>query len=282
MKPVVYVIALPIGNLGDITERALATLREVDVLACEDTRMTRKLLSHFQILDKKLVSYHNHGEREKAHYLLDQISAQAESLGLVSDAGTPCLSDPGFHIIQAAHERGIRVIPIPGASSFLTLISAAGLPSDRILFVGFLPRKGAELRKEMESWREGVASIVFFESALRIQKTLVMLGEVYPEAELCIGRELTKLHEEIRRMSVSEAKAWAEKHPCLKGELAVMVGKPVAAHAPGLDWAAIEIQCRAWFAEGKTHKAVLTHFLAQGIPKKDLYRRLLEWLPGPF
>ncbi len=276
-KPVIYVIALPIGNWEDITLRALAILREVDILACEDTRMTGKLLAHLQISAKKLVSYHDHSERGKAEPLIAQLCDEGLSLGLVSDAGTPCLSDPGYRLLQAAHARGVRVVPIPGPSSFTALLSVSGLPSDRVLFVGFLPRKRGELEREMASWKQGRSSVVFFESASRLVATLTCLAALCPDSELCIGRELTKRHEEILHTSVAEALVWAQAHPCLKGELVLMLGKPTAAAEQATvaeTWISLLAEAQIRREAGATHKDLLQHFSHLSLPRKELYTRL--------
>jgi 16S rRNA (cytidine1402-2'-O)-methyltransferase len=276
-KPVIYVIALPIGNWDDITLRALKILREVDIVACEDTRMTGKLLAHLQISGKKLVSYHDHSERSKAEPLIAQICAEGLSLGLVSDAGTPCLSDPGYRLLQAAHNRGVRVVPIPGPSSYTALLSVSGLPSDRVLFVGFLPRKRGELEREIASWQQWRGSVVAFESAPRLIATLTCLAALCPDSELCIGRELTKRHEEILQTSVAQALTWAKAHPCLKGELVLMLGKPTAAaeqEAAVQGWTAILAEAEARRNAGATHKDLLQYFAHVSVPRKELYTRL--------
>ncbi len=276
-KPVVYVIALPIGNWGDITLRALDVLRQVDVLACEDTRTTGKLLAHLQITGKKLVSYHDHSERTKTDPLLTQICEAGQSLGLVSDAGTPCLSDPGYRLLQAAHARGIRVVPLPGPSAYTALLSVSGLPSDRVLFVGFLPRKRGELEREITSWQTWKGSVVGFESAARLVATLTCLAALCPDSQLCIGRELTKRHEEIFHASVAEALSWAQSHPCLKGELVLMIGKPTAAAEQAAqikEWDSILIQAQRRHEAGATHKELMQQFAHAPISRKELYTRL--------
>ena len=276
-KPVIYVIALPIGNWGDITLRALEVLREVDILACEDTRVTGKLLAHLGISGKKLVSYQDHSERSKAEPLIAQICAEGQSLGLVSDAGTPCLSDPGFRLLQAAHAKEVRVVPLPGPSSFTALLSVAGLPSDRVLFIGFLPRKSGELERELTSWRKWEGSVVCFESAPRLVATLTRFASLFPKGELCIGRELTKRYEEVVRTTTEGALQWAQTHPCLKGELVLMLGKPATGttqESEDVVWAEILAEAAKRRDAGATHKDLLQYFAHTSVARKELYSRL--------
>ena len=150
--PVIFIVATPIGNLDDLTPRALATLRNVDIIAAEDTRNTRKLLTHFNIQGKELVSYHDHVEDTRSEQLVERLLRDGLSLALVSDAGTPCVADPGYRLVRHAKQNGIKVHPVPGASALTSLVSASGLPSDRVLFVGFLPVKESDIRREIQSW----------------------------------------------------------------------------------------------------------------------------------
>ena len=190
--PLLYMVATPIGNLDDMTPRAKRVLAEADLIAAEDTRTTRKLLTHFGIQGKKLVSYHDHGETEQAERLIDQVEGGGLKLAIVSDAGTPGISDPGYRIAAAARARGLSVVPIAGPSALTALVSASGLPSDRLLFVGFPPQRAQALKTEIASWRGLRASIVFFEATRRLGRTLAAIAEEYPEARVAVGRELTK------------------------------------------------------------------------------------------
>jgi 16S rRNA (cytidine1402-2'-O)-methyltransferase len=202
---VLYVVATPIGNLEDLSARALRVLREVDRIAAEDTRRTSNLLRHFG-LETPLTSYFDAVEARKAPALVAEI-LEGKSLALVSDAGTPLVSDPGFRLVRAAVEAGIRVVPIPGASALTTLLAAAGLPCERFVFEGFLPAKPGKRRKRLESLREEPRTIVLYESVHHVIRTLAEIEEILGDRPAAVGRELTKLHEEILRGRVSEIRA---------------------------------------------------------------------------
>jgi 16S rRNA (cytidine1402-2'-O)-methyltransferase len=189
-----FLVATPIGNLGDISARALDTLRNAQVIACEDTRQTLKLLSHFGI-QKPLTSYHDFNEREKAIELAKRIEA-GEDVALVSDAGTPAISDPGYRLVRLCRERGIKVVSIPGANAAVTALAVSGLPSDQFLFVGFLPPRKSARRQQLEALCSFRGTLIFYESPHRIQSTLEDIQDIFGDREACIGRELTKLHEE--------------------------------------------------------------------------------------
>jgi 16S rRNA (cytidine1402-2'-O)-methyltransferase len=277
--PAIFVVATPIGNLDDLTPRGLATLRHVDLIAAEDTRNTRKLLTHFSINGKELISYHDHIEASRSEQLVSRIKAQGLTMALVSDAGTPCVADPGYRLIRLAKQNGIKVHPVPGASALTSLISAAGLPSDRVMFVGFLPTKDSDLRREIQSWKVSRSSIVFFEPTRRLEASLRVIADIYPQAEVSIGRELTKLYEEIETMPVFAALEWVQNHAILKGEAVVMVflgeqaedlsgGDSVLAH--------VNNHARRGFAEGKSLKDLLKELGGLGLQRSELYQLLLE------
>lgn len=280
-EPVIFVVATPIGNLDDLSPRALATLRNVDIIAAEDTRNTRKLLTHFNISGKELVSYHDHVEATRSEQLVARLERDGLSLALVSDAGTPCVADPGYRLVRLAKERGIKVHPVPGASALTSLISASGLPSDRVLFVGFLPSKASDLRREVQGWSLARAAIVYFEPTRRLHESLTVIAEIYPKAEVAIGRELTKLYEEIETMTVGDALDWVKGHAVLKGEAVVMVhlGQIDADEEAGGGDALrgkIEKTARQGFAGGKTLKDLLKELGGLGLPRAELYQMLLE------
>ena len=219
----------PIGNLEDVTLRVLATLREADVVACEDTRHTRVLLERHGIVAAKLLSYHEHNERARATELVERMRAGAV-VALVSDAGMPLVSDPGFALVRACIEAGIAVEVLPGPSSVSTALVASGLPAERWRFVGFLPRKAAERGRLLERAAE---TLVAFESPRRLAATLAQLAEHDPGRPLAVCRELTKLHEEVRRGTAAElAEHYAEHAP--RGEVVLVVGA-VGTVAAGLD-----------------------------------------------
>ncbi len=208
----------PIGNLGDVTLRVLDALRDADAIACEDTRRTRVLLDRYEIVGK-LVSYHEHNERERAQELGARIGEGAV-VALVSDAGMPLVSDPGYKLVQACIEAGLLVEVLPGASSVLTAIVASGLPSEHWSFVGFLPRKRSELERMLVGASQ---TLVAFESPQRLPATLTSLAEHDPARPLAVCRELTKLHEEVRRGSAVELAAFYAEYPP-RGEIVLVVG----------------------------------------------------------
>jgi len=199
-----FLVATPIGNLGDISTRALDTLRTVDIIACEDTRQTLKLLSHFG-LQKPLTSYHDFNEREKAIELAVRIES-GETIAMVSDAGTPAISDPGYRLVRLCRERGLPVVSIPGANAAITALAASGLPSDQFLFIGFLPPRKSARREHLETLRTFQGTLIFYEGPHRIQDALEDIQFVFGDREACIGRELTKIHEEYLFGRLSEVR----------------------------------------------------------------------------
>ena len=223
MAGTLYLIATPIGNLEDITLRALRVLEEVDLVACEDTRHTRKLLSHFRI-NKPTVSYHEHNERERAEELVEKILAGA-NVALVSDAGTPLISDPGYRIVRESIERGVAVVPLPGASALITALSASGLATSDFLFAGFLPARRAPRRARLADLARVRSTLIFYESPHRIKEALNDALDLLGDRESVLARELTKLHEEFRRGSLSELLAGLDEGTT-KGEMVLIVGPP--------------------------------------------------------
>jgi len=202
MPGTLYLVATPIGNLQDITLRALETLRTVDLIACEDTRHTRNLLNHFRI-SNRTISYHEHNENERAEELVDKLIG-GESIAIVSDAGTPGICDPGYKIVQRAAEAGVTIVPIPGAVAFVNALVASAISTDSSFFGGFLPVKKGERRKRLEEVRDIPATLVFYEAPHRLTKSLTDCLEILGDRQAAIARELTKLHEEIARGSLSE------------------------------------------------------------------------------
>jgi 16S rRNA (cytidine1402-2'-O)-methyltransferase len=200
--PALYVIATPIGNLEDISLRALRLLREVKLIAAEDTRTTRRLLTAYDI-KTPLTSYHEHSKRAKLDYILDYL--EKEDLALVSEAGMPGLSDPGYELIVSAIERGISVVPVPGASAVITALVVSGLPTDQFVYVGFLPRRKGQRQRLLNSIAEERRTIVAFETRHRLTEVLNEIEEILGDRRLCVCRELTKVHEEIFRGRMSQA-----------------------------------------------------------------------------
>jgi len=216
-----YIVSTPIGNLEDITQRALRTLREVDLIACEDTRHTRKLLTHFGI-ETKTISYHEHNESERAHELCEMLAA-GKSVALVSDAGTPLISDPGFRMVSLAIERGVAVVPVPGASAAIAALSAAGLPSREFFFAGFLPARAGARAARLEQLRTLEATLILYETPHRIEATLRAAAEILGARDAVVVRELTKLHEEFARGTLSQlAEIFADKSRA-RGEIVLLI-----------------------------------------------------------
>jgi 16S rRNA (cytidine1402-2'-O)-methyltransferase len=199
-----FVLATPIGNLGDITSRALEVLRDVDLIACEDTRQSLKLLNHFGI-QKPLTSYHEFNEAKKAEELAEKLAGDA-NLALISDAGTPAIADPGYRLVRLCRQRGIRVVVIPGPSAIIAALSGSGLPSDSFMFAGFLPAKQHARHERLTALANHTCTLVFYEAPHRIEATLEDLEAILGNREVCIARELTKVHEEFLFGKLSEVR----------------------------------------------------------------------------
>jgi 16S rRNA (cytidine1402-2'-O)-methyltransferase len=217
-----YLVATPIGNLNDMTFRAVETLKSVSVIACEDTRHTRKLLTHFAV-SNKLVSYHEHNETERAEELVKHL-LNGDSVAVVSDAGTPGISDPSYRIVERAIESGVEVVPIPGASAFVNAAAASGLPTDSIFFGGFLPSKKGDRRKRLLEIAGIPATIVFYESPRRIAASLIDAADVLGDRAAVVAREITKLHEEFSRGNLSELHAKFSS-ATVKGEIVLLIDR---------------------------------------------------------
>jgi len=221
-----FLVATPIGNLEDITFRAIRTLKEADLIACEDTRHTRRLLDHYGI-DKPMISYHDHNESNRSESLVQRMLT-GTNIALVSDAGTPLISDPGYRLVRAAVESGIRVIPIPGPSAILAALTASGLPTDAFYFGGFVSQKSGARRKLLESLAELDCPLVFYEAPHRILETLQDIAAVYADREIVLTRELTKVHEEFLRGTALALFRNLQARDSIKGEITLVIGKPVA------------------------------------------------------
>ncbi len=271
LEPALYLVATPIGNLGDITLRALETLAGAEVLACEDTRVTRVLLDRYGIANKPY-AYHEHNADEMGPRLLAALE-QGKSVALVSDAGTPLVSDPGYRLGQSAIEAGYRVVPIPGASAPLAGLVASGLPNDAFLFAGFLPVKEKGRRDRLAELSKIPATLIFFESPHRIAATLKSAADVLGAGRAaCVGRELTKAFEEISRASLGElAEAFDGRN--VKGEIVFLVGPPAYDDVPAavdVDVLLEELSSSMPAAKAAAEAARLT-----GLSKRDLYQRIV-------
>ncbi len=270
LPPGLYLVATPIGNLGDITLRALDVLKRAGFVACEDTRVTGKLLAHYGI-KARLVRYDDHsGEAERAS-LVDRLRA-GESAALVSDAGTPLVSDPGYKLIRAAAAAGVAIVPVPGASAALAALQVSALPPDRFLFAGFLPPKSAGRKKALGELAAVPATLVFYETGPRLAASLADLEAVLGPRPAAVARELTKMFEEVRRGTLAElAAAYRDETP--KGEIAIVVGPPADAAASGADVDALLERALAAMSVRDAAAAVAE---ASGRPKKVVYRRALQ------
>ncbi|MCZ2150621.1 MAG: 16S rRNA (cytidine(1402)-2'-O)-methyltransferase [Bryobacterales bacterium] len=269
-----YVVATPIGNLEDLTFRAARILGEVDVIACEDTRQTAKLLAHLS-LHKPLVAIHEHNERERAAELAARLAAGA-SIALVSDAGTPLISDPGYRLIQAATETGIPVVPLPGPCAAITALSASGLPTDAFYFGGFLPAKANQRRKYLEALKPLPATLIFYEAPHRILETLEDIRVCYPERRITVARELTKVHEEFLRGTGAEVLAELAARPAMKGEFTLLIAKGGEADA-GADERPLQEAIAALETEGvERMEAIKLVARLRGLSKREVYSALIK------
>ena len=284
LAPGLYLVATPIGNLGDITFRAIAVLKSVDRIACEDTRQTQKLLNHYGIATPT-ISYHEHNERERAAKLIEDLKAGAR-IAVVSDAGMPGISDPGSILVREAIAAGISVVPIPGANAALSALIASGLPTSEFHFVGFLPEKSGARRTRLEALaalsRVSAATVVLYEAPHRIADTFADLEAVFgPSLRIVAARELTKLHEEFLRGTVSEVRTQLATRDRIRGEFVLLFEAPptTASGAPDLasenrQRVSIQIE-RLQIEAGLDEKEALKRLAREsGTSKSELYREL--------
>ena len=274
---VLYLVATPIGNLEDITLRALRVLKEADVVACEDTRQTQKLLQHYGIR-KQLVSYHEHNELTRAAELVIEME-QGAHVALVSDAGMPLISDPGHRLVALCLRHNLPVIPVPGPSAFVAALAASGLPVDEFLFVGFLPSRGGERRRALGKLSGEMRTLVFYEAPHRLLDTLRDTLTVLGNRPAAVARELTKLHEEIHRDTLDHLIGHLQVRPP-RGEITLLIGPP--AEPPSAALRAINISLGARVEEimreqGVDHKAALKQAAKErGLTKRAAYQQFLE------
>ncbi len=271
MSGTLYLVATPIGNLEDITLRALRILREAGLIACEDTRQTRKLLDHYGI-HKPTLSYHEHNESVRAPELIEKLAAGV-NVALVSDAGTPLVSDPGYRLVSRAVELGIRVEPVPGPSAGLAALAASGLATDAFYFAGFLPARTAQRRKALARLKDLPATLIFYEAPHRILELLEDLDAALGDRPVVLARELTKVHEEFLRGTAAELR---RARITLRGEFTVLVGRAAAPAAPEDQPPvsdAVEACMRAGLSRMDAMKAVARE---RGLSKRDVYREMEE------
>ena len=266
-----YVVSTPIGHLRDITLRALDVLAGVEEVLAEDTRVASKLLSAYGI-KARLSPYHDHNGAERRPGLLQRLE-EGGRIALISDAGTPLVSDPGWKLVHEALERGIRVFPVPGASALLAGLVASGLPSDRFLFAGFLPPKSAARLSEIERLKQVPATLVFYESGPRLAGALADLAAVLGDRDAAVARELTKLFEETRRGTLAGLAAHYETAGPPRGEIVVLVGPPKGAAATAAD---VDAALRVALSEMATKAAASSVADALGLPRREVYQRALQ------
>ena len=271
IEAALYVVATPIGNLGDITLRALNVLQNADAIACEDTRVTGKLLKHFGI-KTKMIAYHEHNAEKQSPHIMAMLG-EGKSVALVSDAGTPLVSDPGYRLIKDAIVNECKVVPLPGASAPITALSAAGLPNDAFLFAGFLPPKQAARRTRLEAWAQTPATLIFFESPRRIAATLQDAAHVLGrERQAVVARELTKLFETFRRASLEELAALYAEEPTPKGEIVLLI-EPAGER--DVDIESVDEELLELLKTLRVKDASEQLSRETGLPKRDLYQRAL-------
>lgn len=270
LLPGLYIVATPIGNLGDITLRAIETLRGVSVIACEDTRVTGKLL---RLLDIKarMIRYDDYASEDDRQRLIETM--KAAPVALVSDAGTPLVSDPGFRLVREARKAGVQITSLPGASAAIVAVTISGLPSDRFLFAGFLPNKAKGRADVLAELASVPATLVFYETAPRLGESLAAIAQVLPGREVAVARELTKKFEECRTGTPEELAAHYAAHPP-KGEIVLLIGPPLAAEPPtGAD---VDALLLAALTNEKPSQAAGQVAKATGLDRKLLYARAME------
>ena len=274
-KGTLYIVSTPIGNLEDITLRALRILREVDLVAAEDTRHTQKLLSAYGI-QTPMTSLFEWNEKSKSGRIISKLK-EGKNVAYVSDAGTPGVSDPGFVLIKETIGAGITIVPIPGASASLAALSISGLPMDSFVFYAFLPHTGGKKRRFLESLREEKRTMIFYESPRRVLATLQMIRDIFGEGrQIVVARELTKIHEEVIRGSVGEAiEILAERE--IKGEITILLGGGEGSHHPCENDDIKTMYCELHKDPALTTRDIVASIATQtGLPKKEVYKKVLE------
>jgi len=272
-----YLVGTPIGNLEDITLRALRVLREADQIAAEDTRHTQKLLNHYEIA-RPLVSYHEHNEMTRAPELLIALE-QGAKIALVSDAGMPLVSDPGYRLVTLCLRHQIPVVPIPGPSALLASLSASGLPNEEFLFVGFLPARSGERRRAMERLRIEDRTIILYEAPHRVEECIADAQEILGNRPACLAREVTKLHEEFRRGKLSALAASLEEHPA-RGEITLLIGPedPSVAHAQGDSAQSLSERVEELIRQAKLDRKEALKLAAKerGLTRRAAYEQIVQ------
>jgi 16S rRNA (cytidine1402-2'-O)-methyltransferase len=274
MPGTLYLVATPIGNLADITHRALQVLRDVDLIACEDTRHTRKLLQHYGI-DTKTISYHEHNELQRAAELIELLK-DGSNVAVVSDAGTPAISDPGFRLVRAAVENEITIVPLPGPSALISALIATGLPTDQFFFAGFLPARSSARRARFDELRSVPGTLIFYEAPHRLATSLRDAHEILGEREAVVARELTKLYEEFRRGRLSELAEHYSTVEQPRGEIVLLIDRTVLDEAAAAQPTSVAALMKQFEATGLDHRAALKKAARElGLSRAEAYRRLL-------
>ena len=274
MPGTLYLVATPIGNLADITHRALQVLRDVELIACEDTRHTHKLLQHYGIATKT-ISYHEHNEQQRAAELIELLK-QGGDVAIVSDAGTPAISDPGFRLVRAAVENEVTIVPLPGPSALISALVAAGLPTDQFFFGGFLPARSSARRARLDELRSVPGTLIFYEAPHRLAASLRDAQEILGEREAVVARELTKLHEEIRRGRLSELAGHYSTVEQPRGEIVLLIDRTVLDDAAPARETSIATLVKQFETDGLDHRAALKKAARElGLSRAEAYRRLV-------
>ena len=275
MAGTLYLVSTPIGNLEDITHRAVRVLGEVELIACEDTRHTQKLLNHYGI-QTGTISYHEHNERERATELLRLLEAGSD-VAIVSDAGTPGISDPGFRIARIAIEAGVRVVPVPGASALIAALVASGMPTAEFFFAGFLPSRSGARRSRLAELRSVPATLIFYEGPHRIAATLKDAFEILGEREAVVARELTKMHEEVVRDRLSRLAESFSKPESARGEMVLIVDRNVIpSESAAADSTSVWSLVKTFESQGADHRVALKKAARElGLSRDEAYRRLV-------
>jgi 16S rRNA (cytidine1402-2'-O)-methyltransferase len=274
MSGTLYVVATPIGNLADVTHRALQILNGVHLIACEDTRHTHKLLQHYGITTRT-ISYHEHNEQERTAQLVDLLK-QGNDVAVVSDAGTPAISDPGFRLVRAAIENDVPVVPVPGPSALISALVAAGLPTDEFFFAGFLPSRSTARRARLAELKTVPGTLVFYEGPHRLSATLKDAYEILGEREAVVARELTKLHEEIKRGHLSELANFYTDEQNPRGEIVVLIDRNTIGTTISQTEASVAELVQQFEQDGMDHRAALKKAARElGLSRAEAYRRLI-------
>lgn len=276
MAGILYIVATPIGNLADITQRAIQILKDVDLIAAEDTRHSHKLLQHYGI-NTKTISYHEHNERQRGEELLARLN-EGTNVAIVSDAGTPGINDPGFRLVQLAVENDIQVVSVPGPTALVTALVASGLATDEFFFGGFLPGRPSARRRRLEDVRRVPGTLLFYEAPHRLAETLKDAGEILGDRQAVVARELTKLHEELRRGSLSELAEHYAGTETVRGEIVLVIDRhrEEVTGPRVLDNTSIGDLVSRFEGEGIDHRAALKKAARElGLTRAEAYRRLI-------